>query len=122
MYSAYSTDVSKLFTRGSHHCNINLVLITQKIFHQPASSRDISLNGKYTVLFKNTRDKILIVLLALQVYLENISGFHKTYPDVCTHSHTYLFLYLTQSNNLLLRFGTKIFPRGNYGSVTTCSG
>jgi hypothetical protein len=44
MDSAYSTKVSELFTKGSHHRNICLVLITQNLFHQGPSVRDISLN------------------------------------------------------------------------------
>jgi hypothetical protein len=47
MDSAYSTKVRELFTKGSHHRNISLVLITQNLFHQSPSSRDISLNSKY---------------------------------------------------------------------------
>ena len=110
MDSAYSTKVGELFTKGSHHRNISLVLITQNVFHQGPSSRDISLNSKYIVLFKNPRDNTQIVHLARQVYTENISSFHKTYLDVCKTPHTYLFLDLTQSINDLLRFRTKIFP------------
>jgi len=34
MDSAYSTKVNEPFTKGSHHRNISLVLITQKLFHQ----------------------------------------------------------------------------------------
>jgi len=78
MDSAYSTKVSQLFTKGSHHRNISLVLITQNLFHQGPSSRDISLNRKYIVVFKNLRNKTQIVHLARQVYPENISRFHKT--------------------------------------------
>lgn len=114
MDSAYSTKVSELFTKGSHHRNISLVLITQNLFHQSQSSRDISLNSKYIVVFKNPRDKAQIVHLARQVYPENISSFHKTYLEVCKDPHSYLFLDLTQSINDLLRFRTKIFP----GEVT----
>jgi len=114
MDSAYSTKVSELFTKGSHHRNISLVLITQNLFHQGPSSRDISLNSKYIVVFKNLRDKTQIVHLARQVYPENISSFHKTYLEACKDPHTYLFLDLTQSINDLLRFRTKIFP------VETC--
>jgi hypothetical protein len=40
MDSAYSTKVSQLFTKGSHHRNISLVLITQNLFHQGPASRD----------------------------------------------------------------------------------
>ena len=78
MDSAYSTKVSQLFTKGSNHRNICLVLIIQNLFHQGPSSLDISLNSKYIVVFKNPRDKTQIVHLARQVYPENISRFHKT--------------------------------------------
>jgi hypothetical protein len=97
MDSAYSTKVSQLFTKGSHHRNISLVLITQNLFHQGPSPRDISLNIKYIVVFKNPRDKTQIAHLAPQVYPENISSFHKTYLDVCKDPHSYLFLDFTQS-------------------------
>jgi len=76
MDSAYSTKVSQLFTKGSHYRNISLVLSTQNLFHQGPSSRDISLNSKYIVVFKNPRYKTQIVHLARQVYPENISSFH----------------------------------------------
>jgi len=78
MDSAYSTKVSELFSKGSHHRDISLILITQNLFHQGPSSRDIYLNRKYIVVFKNPRDKTQIVYLAQQLYPENISSFHKT--------------------------------------------
>ena len=55
MDSAYSKKVSELFTKGSHHRNIRLVLITQTLFHLGPSSRDISLNCKY-IIFLGTRE------------------------------------------------------------------
>jgi len=113
MDSAYSAKVTQLFTKGSHHRNISLVSITQNLFHQVLSSRDISLNSKYIVVFKNPRDKTQIVHLARQVYPENVSSFHKTYLDVCKDPHSYLFLDFTQSINSLFRFRTKIFPGEN---------
>jgi len=110
MHTAYSRKVRQLFTKGPHHRNISLVLITQNLFHQGPSSRDISLNSKYIVVLRNPRDRTQIVHLARQFYPENISSFHKTYLEVCKDAHTYLFLDLTQSINGLLRFTTKIFP------------
>jgi hypothetical protein len=109
MDSAYSTKVSELFTKGSHHRNISLVLITPNVFQQGPSTRDISLNSKYIVVFNNPIDKIQIVHLARQIHPENISSFHKKYLEVCKDPHAYLFLDLTQSINDLLRFRTKIF-------------
>jgi len=82
MNSAYSTKVSQLFTQGSYHHNISLVLITQNVFHQITSSGGIFLSNKYIVVFRNTRDKTEIVHLARQVYPENISSFQKMYLDL----------------------------------------
>ena len=95
MDPAYSTKIIQLITKGWHHRNISLVLITQNLFRQCLSSSDISLNIKYRVLFKNLRNKIQIVPLDRQVYPENISSFHKTYLEVSKDLLTYLFLRLT---------------------------
>jgi len=53
----YSEDVCVLFTRGSHHRNISVILITRILFHQDRNCRDISRNVKYVLLFKNVRIK-----------------------------------------------------------------
>jgi len=42
----YSKQVCELFTRGSHHRNISVILITQNLFHQGRFCRDISLNAQ----------------------------------------------------------------------------
>jgi hypothetical protein len=110
MDTAYSTKVSQLFTKGSHHRNISLMLITQNLFHQGPASRNISLNSKYIVVFKNQRDKTQIIHLARQVYPENTSSSHKIYLNVCRDPHSYLFLDFTKSINSLVRFITNIFP------------
>ena len=99
-----------MFTKGSHHRNISLLLITQNLFEHGPSSRDIYLNSKYIVVFKNPRNKTHIVYLARKFYPENISVFQNTYLEVCKDPHTYLFFDLTQPINDLLRFRTKIFP------------
>ena len=48
----YSKHVCELFTRGSHHRNISVILITQNLFHQGRFCRDISLNAPYIVELK----------------------------------------------------------------------
>jgi len=48
----YSKQVCELFTRGSHHRNISVILITQNLYHQGRFCRDISLNAHYMVAFK----------------------------------------------------------------------
>lgn len=97
MTSAYTKTVCELFTKGSHHRNLSVILITQNLFHQGKYCRDISLNCKYLVLFKNPRDKSQIYPLARQVFPENPSSFVKVYKDATANAFGYLFLDLTQT-------------------------
>jgi len=48
----YSRAVCDLFTEGSHHRNLSVILITQNFFHQAPHCRDVSLNAKYLVALK----------------------------------------------------------------------
>ena len=49
----YSKQVCDLFTKGSHHRNISVILITQNLFHQGRYCRDISLNAKYLIFISH---------------------------------------------------------------------
>ena len=53
----YSKEVCDLFTRGSHHTNISVILMTQNLFHKSRYCRDISLNAYYLVALDLTQDK-----------------------------------------------------------------
>ncbi len=109
MTSAYTKSVCELFTKGSHHKNISIILITQNVFHQGKFCRDISLNCKYLVLFKNPRDRSQIFPLARQVYPENPNSFVAIYNEVTSKPYGYLFMDLTQTAHDILRFQTDIF-------------
>jgi hypothetical protein len=52
-----------LFTKGSHHRNISVVLLTQNVFHHGPNFRDISLNAKYLVLLKKRQRQESVPLL-----------------------------------------------------------
>ena len=52
-----SREVCYLFTKGSHHRNISVLLLAQNFFHHGPNCRDISLNAKYLVLLKKVIDK-----------------------------------------------------------------
>lgn len=116
MSDAYNTSVSELFTKGSHHRNTSVILVTQNIFHQTAHSRNISLNAKYIVLFKNPRDKQQFSHLARQIFPENSRELIRVYNEVMQTPHAYLIIDLTQECNELLRFRTDIFNQ-NYLAV-----
>ena len=57
----YSKQVCELFTRGNHHRNISVILITQNLFHQGRFCRDISINAHYIVELKNVRQETVYV-------------------------------------------------------------
>jgi len=67
----YSKQVCDLFTRGSLHRNISVILITQSVFHQGVFCRDNLLNAHYIVALKNVRDKKQFMYLASQVHSED---------------------------------------------------
>ena len=106
----YSKDVCDLFTKGSHHRNISVLLLTQNVFHQGSNCRDISLNAKYLVLLKNVRDKNQFLYLARQAYPENSQSLYTAYRDATRHPHGYFILDFAQDTDDRLRFRTNVFP------------
>lgn len=116
MSDAYNSSVSELFTKGSHHRNTSVILVTQNLFYHTTQSRNISLNAKYIVLFKNPRDKQQFSHLARQIYPENSRELVRVYNEVMQTPHNYFIIDLTQECNELLRFRTDIF-NSNYLSV-----
>jgi hypothetical protein len=106
----YSEKVCLLFTKGCHHRNISVILITQNLFHQGRYCRDISLNTKYLVVLKNTRDKYQFSHLARQVYPENSKSLYDAYLEATEKPHGFLLLDLAQDTDERLRFRTHIFP------------
>ena len=100
----------KVFTKGGHHRNISVILITQNLFHQGNHCRTISLNAKYIVLLKNTRDKNQFTYLARQVYPEDSAGLYEACLETTKLPHGYLVLDFAEDKGDLLRFRTHIFP------------
>jgi len=97
----YSKDVCDLSTKGSHHGNISVILITQNLFHQWRFYRDISLNVKYSVALKNVRDKSQFQYLARQVQPEDSDSLCKFYLDATERPHGYLILDFAQDTRAL---------------------
>jgi len=106
----YSKEVCDLFTKGSHHRNISVILITQNLFHQGRYYRNISQNAKYLVQLKNVRNKNQFMFLARQVFPENSISLCKAYLNATQRTYGYIILDLSQDTNDRLQFRTNIFP------------
>lgn len=111
MNDSDNSKISELFTKGSHHRNISVILITQNIFHKGTHSRDISLNTKYFSIFKNPRDQQQFQFMARQIYPENSKELVRIYKTVTSTPHNYLLIDLTQDINENLRFRSNIFNK-----------
>jgi hypothetical protein len=106
----YSEAVCDLFTKGSHHRNVSVFVLTQNFFHQGTKCRDISLNAKYVVALNNVRDRNQFSFLARQVYPENNDSLYKAYLDATNRPHDYLILGFSQDTDDRVRFRTNVFP------------
>lgn len=105
-----STTVANIFTKHSHHRNMSVILIMQNLFHQGRSMRDISLNSKYTILFKNPRDKAQIQILGRQIFPSQSHFLTDAYEQATAKPHGYLILDFDQYTPESQRVKTGIFP------------
>ncbi|KAG8225933.1 hypothetical protein J437_LFUL005969 [Ladona fulva] len=87
------------------------------IFYQSAQSRNISLNAKYIVVFKNPRDRLQFGHLARQVYPEKSQELERVYKESTKEPFGYLVLDLGQDTDNRFRFRTKIFTEDETTTV-----
>lgn len=106
-------EVVALFTRGSHHFNISVIVLTQNIFFANPGFRTMSLNAHYLVLFKSPRAMDQVSCLARQISPNNTKFFQESFADSTKEPHSYLVLDMTQACDDSLRFRSKIFSDDN---------
>ena len=106
-----SQDVSKIFTKASHHRNISVILITQNLFVQGKQTRTISLNTHYMSIFKNPRDKAQFSFLARQMFPGNSKFLSESYEDATKTPHGFIFLDIKQDTPDCLRVRANILDK-----------
>lgn len=102
--------VANLFTKGSHHRNVSVMLLTQNLFPKNKFARTISLNSHYLVLFKNPRDASQIGVLARQMHPHRSAYVVESFKDATSQPHSYLLIDLRPEQIDLLRLRSNIFP------------
>lgn len=103
-------EITKLFTKGSHHCNLSVIYVVQNLFHQAKESRTISLNSHYIVLFKNPRDRSQIINLAKQMYPGQTKFMVESYSDSTAKPYSFLLVDLKPNCPEEYRLRSNIFP------------
>lgn len=109
--------VSRLFTKGSHHKNISVIYIVQNLFNKQKEQRTISLNSHYMVLFKNPRDRSQIIHLAKQMYPKQNYFLQEAYKMATAEPFSYLLVDLKQDTPDHLRLRGDLFQE--YQTVYT---
>jgi GTPase SAR1 family protein len=105
---AKNSELSDLFSRGSHHLNISVIFIVQNIFHQGKEMRNISLNSQYIILLKSFRNRSQIKHLEYQVFGEKSKTFMEIYEDATSKPFGYLLIDLKSDTPDKFRFRTRM--------------
>jgi hypothetical protein len=105
-----SNEVAELFTKGSHHRNLSVILIVQNLFHQGKIMRTVSLNAHYLVIFKNPRDASQISHLSRQFFPGKVKFLVDAYKQATAKPHGYLVLDFKQSTPENRRVLSNIYP------------
>ena len=111
MESQSSKFIEKIFCVYSHHKMLTVLTLQQNIFYQGKSSRTISLQLHYFVLFQNNRDKSQIMTLAKQIAPGKTSAFLEIYNDCMSKPYSYLIIDIAPNSNQQYKFRTNIFAQ-----------
>ena len=109
--------ISSYFTRGSHHKNVSVMLVTQNLFHPNKHFRTASLNSQYMIIFKNPRDSLQIKYLARSIFDRDSKRFLEAYTHATTPPFGYILIDLRQHTHHNYRLRTWVLndhPQGKH--------
>lgn len=87
-----NVELQRVFTQYCHHRNLSSMFIVTNLFAQGKSSRTISLNANYMILFKNPRDVHQVSMLGRQMHPGNTKYFMECYHDAVDRPFGYLMI------------------------------
>ncbi|GFX54608.1 uncharacterized protein TNCV_792941 [Trichonephila clavipes] len=92
MMNDVTSEISQMFTMGSHHKKYSIILITQNLFPRVKSMRDISLNAHYIILFRNNRDVSQAACFGRQAFPGRGKFFMDSYKKATEEPFSYLLV------------------------------
>ena len=105
-------DMELLFTQGTHHKCVSVILITQNLYPGGKHARTIALNTWYMVLMKNLRDVSQVSILGRQLYPGKSKGFLQAYEDALNcEKYGYFVVDMSPHAEDRYRLRTRIFPQ-----------
>ena len=101
--------LANLFTKGSHHRNVTKLYLVQNMFDHGRSSRTVSLNSHYTVVFRNLRDQSQFRTMASQILPKNSDWLIDAYADATPRPFGYIVIYNSPQCDPIFQFRTNIY-------------
>ena len=105
-----SKSLAKLFTKGSHHRNLTIMYLVQNMFDQGKSSRTVSLNCHYLIIFRNLRDESQFGSIARQMMPKNSGWLCEAFADATERAHGYLLVDCHPRCDSAFRVRSNILP------------
>ncbi|MDI9312887.1 MAG: ATP-binding protein [Limnohabitans sp.] len=107
--------LGNLFTKISHHNNINVIFIMQNSFNQGKQMRNLHLNSHYLIIMKNPRDMSQIDTLGRQLKISN--ALNQAYKDATKSSFGYLIIDFKQTTPREYMLKTRITPEESENGI-----
>lgn len=112
LMSETNTLISDLFTKGSHHRNLSVILVLQNLFSRGKNNvgRTISLNSHYIAMFKNPRDELSLSIIARQIAPTRTQFIHDAFRHATARPYGYLLFDFKPDTRDELRYRTNVLP------------
>ena len=103
-------EMELLFTQGTHHRRVSVILLSQNLYPKGKHARTIALNTWYLVLMKNLRVVSPVGILGRQLYPGKVKGFMSAYEDALSTKNGYLVVDMSPHGDDRYRLRTRVFP------------
>ena len=87
-----SKQLTRLLTRGSHHRNLAVIYLVQNVYEKGRSSRTVSLNEHYHIVFRNRRDASQFCIFASQMSSHRSRWLLDAFEDATRKPFGYLLI------------------------------
>jgi Poxvirus A32 protein len=111
-----SKHVAQLFCNGGRHSNTTVIFLTQNLFFKQSFSRDIRLNAKVIVSFKNPQDRQQLQNLGRQIFPQKQLYFTTAVDHALERPHGYIVIDLQHGTPDKFRLKTCIFGENKYAA------
>jgi Poxvirus A32 protein len=100
----------KIFQVLGHHTKCSLIYISQNLFYNSKTFRNLSLQLDYIVMMRNQRDASQIRSLAFQLCPGNSDYIINAYREATKEPYSYMFIDCNANSLPQLRLRSNIFP------------